>query len=152
MSTTTPSVPERFPILALWGCAALVAAALVIASSARLTGYGRTTVPISQPAQSRSLVFTDTADGGILVAEGGSGAGVRTIPARKRGFVRVVMRGLAAQRKRIGADASLPFELTRWQDGRLSISDPATGESIELRAFGLPNERAFAELMEDTGG
>ena len=41
-----------------------------------------------------------------------------------------------------------PFTLTAWRDGELSLTDTATGRSIELTAFGSTNRAAFAALLE----
>ncbi len=46
---------------------------------------------------------------------------------------------------RVGEDA--PVTLARHQNGRLTITDPATGWSVELTAFGSDNEAAFAALL-----
>ncbi len=43
---------------------------------------------------------------------------------------------------------AIPFHLTRWSDGRLTIDDTATGQLIELEAFGHTNEDAFARLLD----
>ena len=63
------------------------------------------------------------------------------------GFVRIVMRGLARERLAVGAGPEQAFDLTRWEDGRLTIADPVTGRQTELVGFGADNERAFAKLL-----
>ncbi|EED32384.1 hypothetical protein NOR53_2232 [gamma proteobacterium NOR5-3] len=40
------------------------------------------------------------------------------------------------------------FELTRYDDGRLVLSDPSTKEKVDLVAFGATNIAVFAELMD----
>jgi putative photosynthetic complex assembly protein len=45
----------------------------------------------------------------------------------------------------VGQDA--PVTLARHENGRLTLTDPATGWSVELTAFGSDNEAAFAALL-----
>ena len=63
------------------------------------------------------------------------------------GFLRGVLRGLAQERLRQDAGAATPFVLTRWSDGRLSLTDPVTGRSVYLEAFGPSNVALFAALL-----
>ena len=44
-------------------------------------------------------------------------------------------------------DRHIPFRLTRWADGRLSVEDPTTGRRVDLGAFGAVNAASFAKLM-----
>ena len=63
------------------------------------------------------------------------------------GFLRATMRGLARQRLRQDADREVPFRLTEWADGRLTLEDPTTGRRVEMEAFGITNEEVFAGLL-----
>jgi putative photosynthetic complex assembly protein len=63
------------------------------------------------------------------------------------GFLRATMRGLARQRLRQDADREVPFHLTEWADGRLTLEDPTTGRRVEMEAFGITNEEVFAGLL-----
>ncbi len=100
------------------------------------------------PVQSRSLRFLDRADGAVVIRDARTGAVTQVIePGEKTGFIRGVMRGLARERHQHGVGANVPFTLTAWRDGELSLTDPATGRSIELTAFGTTNRAAFAALL-----
>jgi putative photosynthetic complex assembly protein len=57
------------------------------------------------------------------------------------------MRGLARERRMHGIEASPPFLLTHWSDGRLTLRDTATDRLIDLGAFGHTNLGAFAALL-----
>jgi putative photosynthetic complex assembly protein len=63
------------------------------------------------------------------------------------GFVTVIGSGLDRARTvaRVGQDA--PVTLARHENGRLTLTDPATKWSVELTAFGSDNEAAFAALL-----
>ncbi len=72
-------------------------------------------------------------------------------PGEQTGFIRGVMRGLARERQMAGIGAEPPFTLTLWQNGQLSLTDSATGRSIEMTAFGSDNRAAFAALLPAAG-
>jgi putative photosynthetic complex assembly protein len=137
--------PLPRPVLV--GAAAVVAVALLLATSSRLTGIGATHMPVSTAFASRELRFGDRADGAVVVTEWPNGAIVEVLPPGTNGFARGVMRGLARDRKLAQIGSAPPFRLTRWSDGRLSLDDPSTGRRIELDAFGPTNSAVFARLM-----
>ncbi len=63
------------------------------------------------------------------------------------GFLRGVLRGMVRERRSSDIGAQVPFVLTRWADGRLSITDPAIGRQINLEVFGPTNSSVFAQLL-----
>ena len=65
----------------------------------------------------------------------------------ENGFLRGTLRGLARSRRMAGLDNSIPFHLAAWPDGRLTLDDAATGNRIELEAFGHTNEAVFAHML-----
>ena len=97
---------------------------------------------------SRSLHFQDATDGAVVVYDAATGDEIAQIKPGTGGFIRSTMRGLAHVRQRQGMDAETPFELTLWDNGGLTLDDPATGESRELGAFGKDNRAAFAVLLD----
>ena len=125
---------------------------------ARLTGTPAAASPVAlravnqvAPVATRTLRFTDRADGAVVildVATNGTAAVIN--PGEKTGFIRGVMRGLARDRRSRGIGDAPPFTLTLWKDGELSLTDTATGRSIELSAFGATNRAAFAALLPET--
>lgn len=142
-TTADRSVPRR-PLIA---AGLLIGFALVVATTARLTGLGRTTLPESRMVAGRELRFLDRPDGSVAVVEPDDGRLVELLPAGSNGFLRGVLRGLARDRKLAGLDDGPPFRLVRWADGRLSLEDPATGRRVDLGAFGQGNAQAFARLL-----
>jgi len=100
------------------------------------------------PVASRNLRFTDRADGAVVIDDVRTGANALTIaPGTNSGFIRGVMRGLARERRMNGIGDAPPFALTLWRDGQLSLTDSATGRSIELNAFGSTNRATFLALL-----
>jgi len=140
-------VGNPFPRGALLGAAALVTISIFSAAAARLTGIGASHVPDGTAVESRDLRFFDRSDGAVVITEAASGGTVEVIPPGTNGFLRSTLRGLARDRKRRDIGAEPAFRLTRWDDGRLSLEDEATGRRIDLGAFGPTNAEVFAHLM-----
>ena len=144
MSELTDSAVPRGALL---GAAALVAVAMILATSSRLSGIGQTHMPDASVVTSLDLRFGDRADGAVVVTAWPAGDIVEVLPPGTNGFARGVMRGMARDRKRQEIGSAPPFRLTRWSDGRISLDDPSTGRRIELDAFGPTNTAVFAHLM-----
>ncbi|CAA2141225.1 photosynthetic complex assembly protein PuhC [Hyphomicrobium sp. ghe19] len=136
-----------FPPAPLIYAAALVLSALAVASGARVSGVGTTHLDYTNPLVSRDLLFDDASGGSILIKDAHSGELIDTIVPGNDGFVRAVMRVIARERLIAGGAKTTPFTLTRWDNGRLTISDPANGKKTELVGFGASNEQAFAKLL-----
>lgn len=141
---------EKFPKGALIGAAGLIGLSLLAAGTARLTGT-KTLVPNSSPVIVRDLRFEDTPDGAVNVYDGRSERPVNVVSPGADSFLRATMRGLAQQRKREAKSADIPFRLTSWADGRLTLDDRATGRHVELEAFGATNVASFARLLNPEG-
>lgn len=99
------------------------------------------------PVVERLLRFSDRSDGAVVVTDVRTGAEVAAIGREGGGFIRGVMRGLARERRMHHSGAETPFRLTAWRDGALSLTDTATGRTIELGSFGHTNREAFARLL-----
>ena len=82
----------------------------------------------------------------------GSGRSITRVEPGRDGFVRGVLRTLNRIRKLDGLPQDAPFVLRRFTDGRLSLTDPSTGEEIQLVGFGLDNFNAFDELASAASG
>ena len=134
----------------LLGAAGLVGFVLITSTVARVSGTGTaqfTAASSTPPVASLELRFEDRADGGVAVLDARGGEVVEVLPPGSNGFVRGVMRALARERRSHEVGPGPAFRLSRWQDGRLSLEDTATGRYIELTAFGPTNRDAFARLL-----
>lgn len=97
----------------------------------------------------RLITFVDRPDGGIVISEVPSGTLIKTIAPETDHFIRTIMRSLVRERRKLGMANERPFALSRAaEDGRLELTDLATGRRIELNAFGPTNFGAFAELLD----
>lgn len=131
----------------LFALAALAAFTIAAVLWGRATETGLVMVPEATAVESRTLYFTDTADGDLVVTDAMSGQMVALLSAGQDGFIRGVLRGLTRGRAVSREEGDDALALTRWDDGRLSISDPVTGERFDLNAFGTDNLAAFARLL-----
>ncbi len=127
--------------------AATVTLSIVTAAVGRLTGAGNS-APTAPVIASRDLLFRDQPNGGVAVFDAAdTSVPIDIVAPETNGFLRATMRGLARQRLRQDADREVPFRLTGFADGRLTLADPTTGRTVEMEAFGITNEEAFARLL-----
>ncbi len=139
--------PMKVPPRVLYGIATFIVFAIAFAGIARLTDIGATRLEYASPAESRDLRFEDRNDGAVVIRDANDGSVIDVAEPGTKGFVRIVMRGFAHQRVERGLGPDGSFKLTRWKDGRLSISDPLTQHKVELVGFGTSNVAVFANLL-----
>lgn len=139
--------PERFPRSALIGAGLVIAFSLVVTAIGSWTDWGTVRMPDVAAVSQRTLAFEDRDGGRITITDHDTGATVAVIDPATNGFLRGVMRGLARERMLNGIGAEPPFVVTRWADGRLSLSDPSTEREIHLDAFGPDNAGVFARML-----
>jgi putative photosynthetic complex assembly protein len=137
---------------------ALIAGGIIIVLSIATAALGRLTGmadsrPTAEPVVSRELFFRDKANGTVAIYDAANPAEpIETIAPETNGFLRASVRGLAQQRLRQAANTAVPFRLTAWADGRLTLEDSTTGRRIEMEAFGPTNEAVFAHLLTARAG
>lgn len=154
MATLIP-YPSRAPLLALAAVAVLSVAGTAAfrwssadPAAGRSAGTAEPVVPRQATAvQWRTLRFSDTADHGIAVHDAATHALLDTLQG-EQGFVRGVLRAMTRERRLRGvSERTAAFELAISADGRLTLRDPATDLTLDLRAFGPTNAGAFARLL-----
>lgn len=146
---------KKPPVFPFWLRGVMVLA--VIASLSATAWFASNSAPLSQAKDvnrgqmltTRALLFHDADGGRVIIKDAHDESTVAVLTTGQDGFMRSVMRGLARQRLASGHDDSVPFELTSWQSGYLSLNDPVTGRFIELTAFGPDNAKAFARLLQN---
>jgi len=143
-STTAPD----FNGLPRWAPAAL--GALLLAVLLAVAAVRWLHVPIHSPDASavlvRSLRFEDRPDGSVAVIDARSGRQIESVQG-EAGFLRGSLRALARERRKRSLGSEVAFELIGRADGRLTLSDPATGERIDLESFGPTNAGVYARLL-----
>jgi putative photosynthetic complex assembly protein len=144
--------PPPFPRNTLIILGTVVLLSVMIAAAGRISGAANSQ-PTAAPVATRDLLFRDLPDGGVAVFDAKDpSATIQVVAPATNGFLRATMRGLARQRLRQDADKEIPFRLTEWADGRLTLEDPTTGRRVEMEAFGITNETVFADLLTAKAG
>lgn len=138
----TPVIPRS----ALIGAGLMVLLTIGGAAYARLSGNTATSVPDVAAVAVHELSFDDRDDGAILAYEGD--ILVAVLPSGEGGFVRGALRALARQRRLGDQGSAAPFRIIEWADGRVSIEDPTTAETVQVNAFGQDNVAAFVRLLD----
>lgn len=130
----------------------LLSAGLLVLAAIALVALGddlpQTGIDDAAIVVSSHEVRLRTLEDGAVVPILVDGTRLETIDADKAGFVTGVMRGLSRGRKLSGSDPDAPYRLSRLRDGRLLITDTATGISINLDVFGSDNARTFANIWQ----
>lgn len=129
----------------------LVLFALVMVTGSRLTGIGDVRMTLPAAVESRDLQFEDGMGGTVLVYDASNRQLVDTIAPGTNGFIRVVLRGLARERKLGDIGREPPFRLTRYANGQMTLTDTSNNKQIDLVAFGSANSLAFTRLMSMKG-
>jgi putative photosynthetic complex assembly protein len=143
MSAKKPPFPRNILIIA--GTVLLLS--IMAAAAGRITGAADSS-PTAAVVASRDLLFRDMPNGGVAVFDAtDTSSPIDIFAPATNGFLRATMRGLARQRIRQDADREVPFRLTEYADGRLTLEDPTTGRRVEMEAFGITNEQVFANLL-----
>jgi len=132
---------------ALYMALALVVLVFALAISARVFGFGAFAEPTGTPLLSRSLTFTDAVDGGILVHDADTRTLATTLKPGTGGFVRGALRALTRKRRLASIGPAVPFQLTRFDDGRLVLVDPATKATVSISSFGPTQIAVFDSLL-----
>lgn len=145
MGSTHPHPAAQMPRGVALSIAALLALTVALVAAVRWSG-----VPVREPdaptVAERSLRFEDRADGSISVIDASSRREIQHVQG-EAGFLRGAMRSLTRERRARGLGPETPFLLSARADGRLTLSDPATGARLDLEAFGPTNAGAFARLL-----
>jgi putative photosynthetic complex assembly protein len=103
--------------------------------------------------QTRALRFVDQQDGvsvyggHVRVFDAVTGVELPSLE-ESDGFVRAVLNSLAFERTKRGIEAPPVFELSRWPDNRLTMTDKTTGARINLGDFGSGNKSVFFRFLK----
>ncbi len=135
----------RKPLIAL---GALVAFALLAVIGARVTGYTPPEPERGEVIASRDLRFVDQPDGAVHVIDATSDRLVASLAPGSDNFIRGVLRSMARERRSHSLGMQLPFRITQHSGGLLTLEDTATGQRIDIQAFGPTQVDSFARLLD----
>lgn len=142
-----PDAEHPLPKPILFGAVALAIATILIIAGARDTGVGVSSTAESRRIASRDLSFADAPDGSLAVTDAGEHRIIARVAPETGGFIRAALRGLDRNRLRHSDPEDAPFRLTLDTTNHLWLQDLATGQRIDLRAFGPTNAEAFAAFL-----
>jgi putative photosynthetic complex assembly protein len=143
-----PFEHASIPRAALLGLLGLVVFSLLAVIIARTLGY-KTGEPLPDSVvEQRDLRFSDGAGGIVYVWDTSDDALLISLQPGSENFIRGVLRSMARERRSRELDRETPFRIARHSDGRLTLDDLATGQRINLKAFGPTNQGAFARLLD----
>lgn len=135
------------PKMALAGAGLLLAMTIFIAATAENGGVIAPEKATSGAVQEMTIGFRDRSIGGVEVVNADTGQVLEVFEPGTNGFARSVLRGLVRDRRLQGIESKAPFDLRRYADGRVTLTDPVTGRTIELVSFGIDNLGVFAAYL-----
>lgn len=137
------------PRIALIGAGVMIVLAFAAAIVARVTDVGSYRMADSPIVDSRLINIVNARDFTATVTDATDGSLIKVAKANaEEGFVWGAVNGLSYGRKLAKAQLDAPYELARRADGRLTLTDPTTGQKVFLDSFGPGNAVAFARLLD----
>ena len=141
-----PFEGEIFPRWVLWVSAAVIVATIVVAGLARHHDWGGDIV-VAEAIEAREIRFLERAGGEIEVLDAQDGEALETLAPESDQFIRGLLRSLRRERDKHAVGYDEPVRITRRADGQVTLEDPATGQIIDLRAYGPTNVLALARFL-----
>lgn len=141
---------HKVPLIAAFGVAALVA----VGTAAHVAAFGPAAErrPALAPVAERTITVHDVAGGRVEVRDAGDETVLAGYGPGEGAFLRQAMRALVATRERKRLALREPFNVVRAADGKLFVTDPTTGQRINITAFGGVARATFAPLLPTDKG
>ena len=140
---------ELIPRALLRAMGLLVCAVLAIVTYARIADVPLSaTPPAAEITHERAMILISDGVSGAVSVLSPEGAVIARLDATQGGFVAGVARVIDRNRAQADLPAHTPVIVTRRANGRLDITDPATGWSADLMGFGADNSSRFARLLD----
>ncbi len=143
-----PAAVSHFPRLPLMLLAGAVLSTVLAVSAVRVSGV-QIREPDAPTVSARLLRFQDGPQGSVVAVDAKTGQTLQQFQG-EQGFLRGALRALARERRMRNMGPELPFELNARADGRLTLTDTATGARLDLESFGPTNAAVFAGLLDPT--
>jgi putative photosynthetic complex assembly protein len=145
--TREQAIRERQAWLMIRLVFAIAGLALLLTILATFTGIGTERVVRGAPVSVAAITIIEQPDHRLIMAHAPAGAVIAEYGPAKGGFLRGFLRAFALKRDAAHVPATAPFEITRWESGRITLTDTATGHRIPVDTFGPGVTRAFAPLV-----
>jgi putative photosynthetic complex assembly protein len=146
---TTVVAGQRQARLMIKIIASVACVALMLAIIARFTGLGAervahgaivATYPVSMMIEGDDAVALRSVETGAVIIGFDKGHG---------GFLRNAIRAFGLKRHQMNIEPQAPYVVTRWESGRITLNDPATGHQVPVDSFGPMVTKMFAPLVEE---
>ena len=138
---------EMVPRVLVQAMFTLMGVSLLLVSLAVLTDRPRVGTREAAPVAAEVTLTLAGDRDGVVTARGMDGAVLAVSDGDRNGFIGVIWRVLARERRLQGADEGAPVRVVRRTDGQIAVLDEATGTAIELVGYGPDNVAAFARLV-----
>jgi putative photosynthetic complex assembly protein len=132
-------IPTRI-VAAMFSLAGI---ALVLVSLAVFTGREPTGQPKEAPVWKTQTMTIEGRGNHVLIVEDTG----RVLLDGNGGFISVVLDGLERARHVARVEGNPPVTITQYENGRVSLTDPATGWQVELSSFGPGNVGTFRQML-----
>lgn len=144
--TAKPPEKELIPLAMVRAMIGIALLSLAIVGYSVATGRPHVGVPAPAKVVAERSVILEDLDAKHVIVRNPDGSVLVDLP--DGGFVNVV--GAAVKRTRVvhRIETNPPIRIVRYDDGRISAEDPATGWSAELYAFGADSKAAFERLLD----
>lgn len=136
-------IPRHLVVMA----AAIVVLTVVIVGVAQWTDTGTPGSNNGTLEFSQDLRFAPMDGGRIAVIDVATGDTVTMIEAGTDGLIRGALRGLGMSRDAAELDPNAPYQLQRFAESGVYLSDALTGRSIRLESFGPLETGATVDLL-----
>ena len=122
---------------------------LVLASLGRFTGIGTEKVVNGSVVSTYLVTMMVEADDAVVLRSVETGQIVIGFDKGRGGFLRSAIRAFGLKRNQMKIAPATPFMVTRWESGRVTLNDPATGHQVPVDSFGPTVTKMFAPLVPE---
>ena len=120
---------------------------LVLASLGKFTGIGAEKVVNGAVVATYPVTMMVEADDAVALRSVETGEIVVGFDKGHGGFLRSAIRAFGLKRNQMKIAPATPFVVTRWESGRVTLNDPATGHQVPVDSFGPTVTKMFAPLV-----
>ena len=143
-ATRDPNMIPK-PLVMMAASAAIIT--VLVVAFAQWTNIDGLRANAGTPEFSQDIQFLPLEGDRIAVHSAADGSLITTVEAGTDGLLRGALRGLGMSRNLSDFDLAAPYQLQRFAEDGVYLSDALTGRSIRLESFGPLETGATAELL-----
>jgi putative photosynthetic complex assembly protein len=125
----------------------LAVLAFLLALLAQTTGIGAAKTDHGQAVATYDVTMMEAEDGTVALRSAKDGAVLVGFDRGRGGFLRNSIRAFSLKRRQLNVAPEVPFTVTRWESGHITMTDIGTGHQIPVDAFGPTVTAMFAPLV-----